>query len=82
MNYCPGAQKYRQPQPEVIKCPCCRSEAEIWTDEFRIMCPTCKNPLMYREDVVICLEWCREAKTCIGEEKFARYKEAKKGKEI
>ncbi|MCX5657780.1 MAG: hypothetical protein NTZ48_06110 [Candidatus Omnitrophica bacterium] len=81
MNYCPGAQKYRQPRPEVIKCFYCRSEAEIWTDEFKITCPDCKNPMVRRENGAICLEWCRQAEAYIGEEKFARYKEVngKKG---
>lgn len=76
---CPGSQKFRQPSPEMIKCPYCSGEVEIWTDEATAACPKCKNSV-YREQGQSCLDWCKYAKECVGEEKYNKYMENKKNK--
>lgn len=69
---CPGAQKFRQPEPEIIKCPSCGREVEIWTDEIKATCPNCKQTIM-RKVGATCLDWCRYAKECAGEQVYSKY---------
>ncbi len=70
---CPGSQKFKQPQPENIKCPFCSAEAEIWTDEIEAICPNCKNKVLRKEQVASCLDWCSQAKECVGDETYNNY---------
>jgi HD superfamily phosphodiesterase/predicted RNA-binding Zn-ribbon protein involved in translation (DUF1610 family) len=67
LSNCPGSQKFKQPQPETIKCSSCGGEIEIWTDEIKAVCPKCNNTVM-REQGASCLDWCRYAKECVGED--------------
>lgn len=69
---CPGAKKFRQPEPEFIKCPFCGLEVEIWTDESRATCSECKKTVMRSQDAS-CLEWCSYAKECVGEQAYENY---------
>lgn len=75
---CPGSQDFSQPKPEIIKCPFCSAEAEIWTDEIKTKCPKCKK-IITREQGQICLEWCKYAKSCAGEETYKKWLRNKKG---
>lgn len=72
LKNCPGSQKFRQPQPDAIKCPSCAEEVEIWSDEIKVKCPRCKTTLS-REAEMTCLDWCHYAKECAGEEIYNRY---------
>jgi len=72
LSNCPGSQKFKQPQPETIKCASCGEEIEIWTDEIKAVCPKCKNTIM-REQGVSCLDWCKYAKECVGENTYNSY---------
>ena len=69
---CPGSKNIRQPQPEYIKCPFCKTEVEIWTDEIEVVCTKCKNTVK-RHQEASCLDWCSYAKECVGVEKYALY---------
>jgi HD superfamily phosphohydrolase YqeK len=71
-DFCPGSSKFRQPEPETIKCPSCSAEVEIWTDEIQATCPKCKRIVM-REAGVSCLDWCRYAKECVGSSAYNNY---------
>lgn len=62
---CPGSQKFKQPQPEDIKCPHCGREVEIWTDESGARCPNCKQCVL-RQTGQSCLDWCKYAGECSG----------------
>lgn len=77
ISKCPGSLGFRQPQPEIIKCLVCGSEVEIWTDEVKINCPKCKVEIM-RKGSSTCLDWCRYAKQCVGEELYKKYLKNKK----
>lgn len=80
---CPGSQKFKQPQPETIKCDKCSSEVEIWTDEFEAVCPNCKKTVS-RRDTQSCLDWCKYAQQCVGDKIYQKYMKSKnkpKGKE-
>lgn len=72
LSNCPGSQKFKQPQPENIKCSSCGEEIEIWTDEIKAVCPKCKNTIM-REQGASCLDWCKYAKECVGENTYNSY---------
>jgi hypothetical protein len=76
---CPGSSKFKQPAPENVKCPSCGGEVEIWTDEIERACPRCKNKVT-REGGQSCLDWCKYAKECIGEERYNKYLKNKKAK--
>ena len=43
--------------------------AEIFSDEIKIECPKCKTDI-YRENTPSCIDWCKFAPKCIGEERF------------
>ncbi len=73
---CPGSQKFKQPQPETIKCPYCSEEVELWTDESEAVCPKCKK-IVARQLGESCLDWCKYAKECVGEDIYNRYKRNK-----
>lgn len=69
---CPGAQKFRKPQPEFIKCYFCAAEVEIWTDEVKATCPNCKKTVTRQQDLS-CVDWCKYAKECLGTEVYNNY---------
>jgi HD superfamily phosphodiesterase/predicted RNA-binding Zn-ribbon protein involved in translation (DUF1610 family) len=73
---CPGALIFREPRPEIIKCPSCAEEVEIWTDEVKIACPNCKETIM-REGGASCLDWCKYAEECVGEQIYNKYMQNK-----
>ncbi|MDO8688418.1 MAG: phosphohydrolase [Dehalococcoidia bacterium] len=62
---CPGSQTLKQPVPEYIECPFCKEEVEIWSDEARATCPSCKN-VVPKEMKSGCWEWCKFAEKCLG----------------
>lgn len=77
LDFCPGSQKFRQPQPEYIKCPNCGQEVEIWTDEIQITCPHCKNNILRQQEGASCLDWCKYAKECVGDDTYNKYMQNK-----
>lgn len=71
-NFCPGAKLIRQPAPEIFKCPGCGEEVEIWTDELRGVCSKCGTVVIKHQEQS-CLEWCKMAKECVGEETYNNF---------
>lgn len=72
---CPGSQKFRHPQPENIRCPECGEEIEIWTDEHEAVCPKCRKHITREgETAQGCIDWCKHAKECVGDDIYVRYK--------
>ena len=70
--FCPGARLLRHPTPESFPCPNCGAEVEIWTDEFKRACPKCRK-MVLRPGGMSCLDWCRQAKECIGEATYESF---------
>lgn len=68
INKCPG-QDDRNIKVEIIACPDCGYKTEIFSDEIKVKCAKCKN-LICRERLPACVDWCKMAKECIGEEKW------------
>ena len=80
LSKCPGSSKFRQPEPEIMSCLICNGELEIWTDEVKADCPHCKITIM-REGRVMCLDWCKYARQCIGMRLYEKYLQNKKERE-
>jgi NADH pyrophosphatase NudC (nudix superfamily) len=74
---CPGASDIRSPKPEFINCTHCGKEVEIFSDEEKVKCPHCKN-VTFRNAAPSCIEWCKAAKQCVGEEKYNKLMAEKK----
>lgn len=72
ISNCPGALKFKEPEPEIIKCPSCGEEVEIWTDEIKVTCRNCKETTIC-EGGPNCLDWCKYAKECVGDQIYNRY---------
>jgi HD superfamily phosphodiesterase len=75
MSNCPG-QDRRNAHPESIICKHCGYPAEIFSDELKAICPQCKN-LICKERLPTCLDWCKAAKECLGDQGYQSYREAK-----
>jgi len=69
---CPG-QDFRKTSIENINCSNCGYAAEIFSDEIKVKCPKCNN-LISREKLPSCVDWCKAARDCIGEEKWKQLK--------
>ena len=51
---------------------------EIWTDELKRICPSCKKVVL-RPGGLSCLEWCKFGKDCVGEATFESYQKNRSG---
>ena len=74
---CPGAVRIREPIPEFFKCPNCGGEVEIWTHEQSRNCGRCGTEV-FKEHVPSCVEWCKYAIDCVGEDAYHRFLNRKK----
>ncbi|MBA4387257.1 MAG: hypothetical protein C0404_04705 [Verrucomicrobia bacterium] len=72
MKKCPGSAFFKQPTPDIVKCDKCGADTEIWSDESSGKCPACKA-VVTRLTFQSCVDWCKQAKECLGEEKYAQY---------
>lgn len=77
LDFCPGSQKFKRPEPENIKCPNCGQEVEIWTDEIKVICPNCNNVILREQEGASCLDWCKYAKECVGDATYNTYMQNK-----
>jgi DNA-directed RNA polymerase subunit RPC12/RpoP len=71
-NKCPG-QDSRKANVENIVCAHCGYAAEIFSDEIKVACPQCEN-IICKERLLTCVDWCKAARECIGEEKYKQLK--------
>jgi ribosomal protein S27AE len=71
IDKCPGTINIRTPTIEIKNCPECGEEVEIFSDEKKA---TCKCGFTIFNDLQSCIEWCRYAEECIGEEQFRKLK--------
>jgi len=76
MSYkCPG-QDDRNIKSETLTCPDCGYKVEIFSDEIKVRCAKCKG-LVCRDRLPSCVDWCKAARECIGEEKWRQLKGGK-----
>ncbi len=76
---CPGSQKFKHPQPETLRCDSCGAEVEIWTDEAETRCQKCKKRVI-RKTGQLCLDWCKYARECAGDEIYNKHMKNKSKK--
>ncbi len=68
---CPGSAEIRAPYPEELMCPHCHTRNEIWSDEPDMICKGCGRSID-REMRSSCIQWCPQAKDCVGAAKYER----------
>ncbi len=71
---CPGSEG-RNLGVEVFKCPGCGADVEIFSDEMHFRCKKCGTMVVRKEVAPSCLDWCKAAEKCLGEEKSAGNKQ-------
>lgn len=69
---CPGQSK-RNLKAELHRCPNCSYQVEIFFDELRVRCPNCGREV-YKEKTPSCIDWCRAAEQCLGEDAYRELK--------
>lgn len=74
MKRCPGSLSFSQPKEDIVLCSECGAETEIWSDEACGTCTHCGNMVM-RNLTVSCVDSCKFAKECLGNEKYRKYGE-------
>ena len=67
---CPG-QDTRWRTVDEYTCCNCGTKAEIWSSELKVRCSQCGN-WKYKEEVPSCINWCKSARECLGEERWER----------
>ena len=70
---CPG-QDLRKLTVSAHKCPQCGHLVEIFSDEMKVKCPQCKSSVE-KPNVPTCIQWCKEAKKCLGPERWEKVME-------
>ena len=73
---CPGSSAFAQPKIEMLPCPGCGEDVEVWSDEPEGKCPSCGR-MVTRMSTQSCLDWCKYAKECLGAEKHKKYEDMK-----
>ncbi len=76
MKACPGSGAFAQPKIEIVSCPDCGGDVEVWSDEADGMCTACKKAVV-RKNTQACMDWCRYAAQCLGEVKYKQYRTLK-----
>jgi NADH pyrophosphatase NudC (nudix superfamily) len=71
ISKCPGQDK-RNIRPQIIDCPYCGYAVELFSDELKTNCPKCGN-CVYKDRLPSCIDWCKSARDCIGEETYREY---------
>jgi ribosomal protein S27E len=58
LKRCSGATAFSQPKIEVVPCPDCGTDVEVWSDEATGQCPSCSRTVI-RTATQSCVDWCR-----------------------
>jgi protein-tyrosine-phosphatase len=69
---CPGAIGIRTPTIIIKKCPECGREVEIFSNEMQTKCSKCGFTIY--NDLESCVQWCKYAEECVGEEMYKKLK--------
>lgn len=69
---CPGAVGIRTPTIITKQCPECGREVEIFSNEMQTKCSKCGFAIY--NDLESCVQWCKYAEECVGEEMYKKLK--------
>jgi len=76
LRRCPGSLAFAQPKIELVRCPHCGSDAEVWSDEADGACSKCGQAVC-RTTTQSCVDWCKYARECLGDQEYKRYQNLK-----
>jgi ribosomal protein S27E len=76
LDHCPGAANLRTPTLAIKKCPQCGEEVELFSNDFSVKCSNCG--FVVYNDIGSCIQWCKHAKECVGEEMYNKIMAQKK----
>ncbi|MDP3565125.1 MAG: hypothetical protein Q8R70_11620 [Methanoregula sp.] len=68
-DHCPGAANLRTPTLAIKKCPQCGEEVELFSNDISVKCGC---GFVVYNDIASCVQWCKYAKECVGEEMYKR----------
>ena len=68
LDHCPGAANLRTPTLAIKKCPQCSEEVELFSNDISVKCSNCG--FVVYNDIESCVQWCRQAKECVGTETY------------
>jgi NADH pyrophosphatase NudC (nudix superfamily) len=68
LDHCPGAANLRTPTLSIKKCPQCGGEVEVFSNDVSVTCSNCG--FVVYNDIMTCVQWCKYAKECTGEETY------------
>jgi len=69
-DHCPGAANLRTPTLAIKKCPQCGNEVEVFSNDVSVTCDHCG--FVVYNDIMTCVQWCKYAKECVGQETYNR----------
>ena len=68
LDHCPGTANLRTPTLAIKKCPRCGEEVELFSNDISVKCSGCGFVVF--NDIASCVQWCKYAKECVGEEVY------------
>lgn len=74
---CPGSANIRTPTLSIKKCPECGHDIEMFSTDLKVACDHCG--FVIYNDISSCVQWCKHAKDCLGEEMYRKLVEKKEG---
>jgi ribosomal protein S27E len=75
-DQCPGAANIRTPTLSIKKCPQCGEEVEVFSNDISVKCDRCG--FVIYNDIASCVQWCKHARECVGDETYRRLTGEKK----
>jgi DNA-directed RNA polymerase subunit RPC12/RpoP len=73
--FCPGSAFIRTPELTIKKCPECGEEVEVFSNDFSVKCEKCGFTVF--NDQQSCIDWCKYARDCLGDEVYERLRGVK-----
>jgi hypothetical protein len=71
LTRCPGAAAIKgTPTLEIRICPNCGAEIEIFSIDKQV---SCACGFIAYNDTLTCVNWCKYAKNCVGEDMYNHY---------
>jgi len=73
LDRCPGSANLRTPTLAIKKCPLCGEEIEVFSTDVKVTCGKCG--FVVYNDLLSCVQWCKYARECVGEETYRQLTE-------
>jgi len=71
LDRCPGSANLKTPTLTIKICPQCGDEVEVFSNDTQVVCSNCG--FVIYNDTLSCIQWCKYARECVGEEMFNTY---------